>query len=63
MFPRLWDNLKQLASRFGQLSFQQQVQRVAIVYGIVVLVLLGTGIFLFRWYYDSVGKSVTNLLT
>ena len=51
IFPRLWDNLKQLASRFGQLSFQQQVQRVAIVCGIVVLALLATGIVLFHWYY------------
>ena len=53
IFPRLWDNLKQLASRFGQLSFQQQVQRVAIVCGIVVLVLLATGTFLFHWYYPG----------
>jgi Trk K+ transport system NAD-binding subunit len=39
--------------QFWQLSFQQQVRRVALVCGLIVLVLLLTGILLFHWYYPG----------
>lgn len=39
--------------QFWQLSFQQQVRRVSLVCGLLILVLLLTGILLFHWYYPG----------
>ena len=41
------DNL----SKFWQLSFQQQVRRVALFCSIIVIILLGVGTILFKYYY------------
>jgi voltage-gated potassium channel Kch len=38
---------------FGGLSFKQQVTRVAIIYGLIVLLLLITGTILFRFFYPG----------
>jgi Trk K+ transport system NAD-binding subunit len=46
--------LRRQLAQFWQLSFQQQVRRVAIVCGVIVLILLVIGTFLFRWHYRGI---------
>ncbi|MGH2415860.1 MAG: potassium channel family protein, partial [Microcystaceae cyanobacterium] len=53
MISRFWNRLKQKLSQFWQLSFQQQVRRVAFLCGITVLALLLIGTLLFQWYYPG----------
>lgn len=50
---RALDNLQEWIGRFGLLSFRQQVRRVALICGAIVLVLLLIGTALFRWYYPG----------
>jgi Trk K+ transport system NAD-binding subunit len=52
-FFHLLVSLKQQLRQFWQLSFQQQIRRVALVCGMTVLVLLGLGTVLFHWYYPG----------
>ena len=51
--PRLIDNLPKYLNRFKQSSLRQQVRRVALICGAIVLVLLLTGTALFRWSHPG----------
>ncbi|MBR8828657.1 MAG: NAD-binding protein [Gomphosphaeria aponina SAG 52.96 = DSM 107014] len=48
-----WLNVKNFTNSFLQLSFQQQIRRVAFFSGIIVLVLLLIGTILLKWYYPE----------
>ncbi|MDJ0590994.1 MAG: NAD-binding protein [Pleurocapsa sp. MO_226.B13] len=50
----LKSRLQQAISIFSQLNFRQQIRRVALVSGIVLLGLLLLGTWLFRWYYPEI---------
>jgi Trk K+ transport system NAD-binding subunit len=47
------DQWQERISRFGLLSFRQQVRRVALICSAIVVVLLLMGTALFRWYYPG----------
>jgi Trk K+ transport system NAD-binding subunit len=51
--PRLYQHLQKELAQFWQLSFQQQVRRVALICSFMVLVLLLVGTALFHQYYPK----------
>jgi Trk K+ transport system NAD-binding subunit len=51
--PRWFGNLKSQLTRFWQLSWQQQIRRVALLSSFVVSILLLAGTILFHWYYPE----------
>ncbi|MGL5805690.1 MAG: potassium channel family protein [Xenococcaceae cyanobacterium] len=46
--------VKKPLSKFWQLNFQQQVRRVAFIYGVILFLLLPIGTLLFYWYYPDI---------
>lgn len=51
---RYWQGWQKRLVRFSQLGLQSQVRRVAVLYGITVLVLLIIGTLLFHQYYPGI---------
>jgi len=49
----IWNNFKDKTNEFLQLSFQQQIRKVALFSGIIVLVLLLIGTILFKFYFKD----------
>ena len=49
--PHLHKIVRQNLSKFWQLSFQQQVRRVALFCSVIVIILLLVGTILFKYYY------------
>jgi Trk K+ transport system NAD-binding subunit len=49
-----WQGWHRQISRFWQLGFRSQVRRVAILYGITVLILLAIGTLLFQTHYPGI---------
>lgn len=52
----IWRYLKSKVRQFFELSFQQQVRRVAIIYSLVIFVLLIIGTMLYVDYYPHISK-------
>jgi Trk K+ transport system NAD-binding subunit len=50
---RRFENLKRQLAEFWQLSWQQQIRRVALLSSFVVLALLFAGTVLLQWYYPQ----------
>jgi voltage-gated potassium channel Kch len=46
--------LQERGTRFWHFNFQQQVRRVLILYGLMVLILLPMGTLLYRYYYPTI---------
>jgi len=58
-FGGLYFWLKRCIHKFLELSFQQQVRRVAIIYSLVLLILLITGVLLYKNYYPQITWSAS----
>ncbi|OCR02843.1 potassium transporter TrkA [Oscillatoriales cyanobacterium USR001] len=55
--PLLYQHLQQQFIHFWQLNLQQQIRRVAIIYGLLLLVLLLTNTLLYEHYYPGIPYS------
>jgi voltage-gated potassium channel Kch len=53
----LFQRLQERVTRFWHFNFQQQVRRVVILYGLMVLILLPIGTLLYQYYYPTITYS------
>jgi Trk K+ transport system NAD-binding subunit len=49
--------IKEQVTKFWQLSLQQQVRRVVMIYGLAILILLSISTFLYEYYYPGITQS------